>query len=208
VTIQYNLCNEPWLKYSMAAVADRGLKASQWTSARLRNEVLYLETHKQRFELSRVDAAAPSSGSETSAVSAAARLSRAPSWTQGNPPVHSLTPLEPMVAMHYVRNQQRGRHVLRMHFFQFCLRRQACMVWQGEVFRWARCRQVLPQERLRKIGLPLPDSHLHVLEPALAWEDLQVCVDNVYLNSQSSLLLHPIPPSAYLLHVHAATSAV
>lgn len=58
VTIQYNLCNEPWLKYSMAAVADRGLKASQWTSARLRNQVLYLETHKQRFELSHVEPAA------------------------------------------------------------------------------------------------------------------------------------------------------
>lgn len=55
VTIQYNLCNEPWLKYSMPAVADRGLKASQWTSARLHKEVIYLETHNQRYELSRVD---------------------------------------------------------------------------------------------------------------------------------------------------------
>ena len=35
VTIQYNLCNEPWLKFSMAAVADRGLRHSQWTSGRL-----------------------------------------------------------------------------------------------------------------------------------------------------------------------------
>ena len=55
VTIQYNLCNEPWLKYSMAAVADRGLKPSQWTSARLHKEVIYLETQKQRYELSRVE---------------------------------------------------------------------------------------------------------------------------------------------------------
>ena len=38
VTIQYNLCNEPWLKYSMAAVADRGLRPAQWTSARLHSE--------------------------------------------------------------------------------------------------------------------------------------------------------------------------
>jgi hypothetical protein len=39
VTVQYNLCNEPWLKYSMSVVADRGLSHSQLTSARLRNEV-------------------------------------------------------------------------------------------------------------------------------------------------------------------------
>ena len=51
--MQYNLCNEPRIKYSMAAVADRGLKPSQWTSARLRAEVLVLETHRTRYELSR-----------------------------------------------------------------------------------------------------------------------------------------------------------
>ena len=51
--MQYNLCNEPRIKYSMAAVADRGLKPSQWTSARLRAEVLVLETHRMRYELSR-----------------------------------------------------------------------------------------------------------------------------------------------------------
>ena len=42
--MQYNLCNEPWLKYSMQVIADRGLKPSQLTSARLHEEVLYLET--------------------------------------------------------------------------------------------------------------------------------------------------------------------
>ena len=52
VTVQYNLCNEPWLKYNVAAVADQGFKKSQWTAARLRRESLYLETHGQRYELS------------------------------------------------------------------------------------------------------------------------------------------------------------
>lgn len=52
VTIQYNLCNEPWLKYSVASVCDRGFKRSEWTSARLRRETLYLETHTRRYELS------------------------------------------------------------------------------------------------------------------------------------------------------------
>ena len=37
------------MKYSTSVVADRGLKKSQYTSARLRKgEVLYLETHRKR----------------------------------------------------------------------------------------------------------------------------------------------------------------
>jgi hypothetical protein len=52
VTIQYNLCNEPWMKYGVSLVADQGFKKSQWTCARLRSEVLYLETHQKRYELS------------------------------------------------------------------------------------------------------------------------------------------------------------
>ncbi|KAI4347425.1 hypothetical protein L6164_008240 [Bauhinia variegata] len=52
VTIQYNLCNEPWIKYSISIVADKGLKKPQYTSARLKKgEVLYLETYSCRYEL-------------------------------------------------------------------------------------------------------------------------------------------------------------
>ncbi|KAI4364344.1 hypothetical protein MLD38_020450 [Melastoma candidum] len=52
VTIQYNLCNEPWIKYSLNIVADKGLKKPLYTSARLKKgEVLYLETHSCRYEL-------------------------------------------------------------------------------------------------------------------------------------------------------------
>ncbi|KAK4764187.1 hypothetical protein SAY87_013625 [Trapa incisa] len=52
VTIQYNLCNEPWIKYSLSIVADKGLKKALYTSARLKKgEVLYLETHSCRYEL-------------------------------------------------------------------------------------------------------------------------------------------------------------
>ncbi|XP_074307936.1 uncharacterized protein LOC141642868 [Silene latifolia] len=52
VTIQYNLCNEPWIKYSISIVADKGLKKPMYTSARLKKgEVLYLETHSCRYEL-------------------------------------------------------------------------------------------------------------------------------------------------------------
>ncbi|XP_038706491.1 uncharacterized protein LOC120002019 isoform X3 [Tripterygium wilfordii] len=52
ITIQYNLCNEPWIKYSISVVADKGLKKPLYTSARLKKgEVLYLETHSCRYEL-------------------------------------------------------------------------------------------------------------------------------------------------------------
>jgi len=51
VTLQFSLTNEPWLKYTLAAVADRGLKRAAWTSARLREEVLFLETSRGRYQL-------------------------------------------------------------------------------------------------------------------------------------------------------------
>ncbi|PNH12375.1 hypothetical protein TSOC_000649 [Tetrabaena socialis] len=51
VSIQFNLCNEPWLKYTLSAIADKGMKHSGWTSARLRSEVLFLETNSERFQL-------------------------------------------------------------------------------------------------------------------------------------------------------------
>jgi hypothetical protein len=44
--VLYNLVQEPWLKYCVSAIADRGLKSSYWTSSRLREEVLYLETSR------------------------------------------------------------------------------------------------------------------------------------------------------------------
>jgi hypothetical protein len=46
VTVVFNLTNEPWLKYNMPAVADRGLKPHEWTSARLHSSVLYLENDR------------------------------------------------------------------------------------------------------------------------------------------------------------------
>ncbi|PNW85357.1 hypothetical protein CHLRE_03g182600v5 [Chlamydomonas reinhardtii] len=54
VSIQFNLCNEPWLKYTLSAIADKGMKHSGWTSARLRSEVLFLETNSERYQLCNV----------------------------------------------------------------------------------------------------------------------------------------------------------
>jgi hypothetical protein len=80
VTLQYSLCHEPWTKYTVAAVADRGLKRAQWTSARLRTEVLYLETQRARFELAwegLTGAASASAPADASSSAASLELSAA-----------------------------------------------------------------------------------------------------------------------------------
>ncbi|KAL4425450.1 hypothetical protein ABPG75_009466 [Micractinium tetrahymenae] len=64
VTVMFNLVNEPWPKYSLHAVADRGLRPHEWTSARLKASVLYLESHKERFELAHLPPAAAAGGNE------------------------------------------------------------------------------------------------------------------------------------------------
>ena len=46
VSVVFNLCNEPWLKYTIAAIADKTMKPSGWTSSRLRDEGLFLESHR------------------------------------------------------------------------------------------------------------------------------------------------------------------
>ena len=66
ITVQYNLCNEPWLKYALSLVTDRGLDPKLWTSYRLRSEVLFLESTTQRFELSRCPPADQGGGKRNS----------------------------------------------------------------------------------------------------------------------------------------------
>lgn len=57
--VVFSLSNEPWLKYSLALVADQGTDRERWTSTRLRREGLYIESATNRYEL----ALAPANGS-------------------------------------------------------------------------------------------------------------------------------------------------
>jgi hypothetical protein len=50
--LQFNLSNEFSFQYNLNLICDRGIEPSQWTSHRLRNAVLMVETSNQRFELS------------------------------------------------------------------------------------------------------------------------------------------------------------
>lgn len=47
----FNLSNEVSMKYSIFTVADSGLRTWQWTSAKLQDNVMYLETHKSNLRM-------------------------------------------------------------------------------------------------------------------------------------------------------------
>ena len=49
--VVFSLSNEPWLRYSLALVADQGTSQERWTSTRMRREAMYLESDARRFEL-------------------------------------------------------------------------------------------------------------------------------------------------------------
>ena len=51
VSLVFNLCNEPWLKYGLNDVADRGMGNGELTSAKLMSHCLFLETNSRRYEL-------------------------------------------------------------------------------------------------------------------------------------------------------------
>lgn len=55
--VVFSLASEPWLKYSLALVADQGTDRERWTATRLRREALYLESESDRFELAIAPAA-------------------------------------------------------------------------------------------------------------------------------------------------------
>ena len=51
VTVVFSLSNDPWVKYSLQAVCDQGLKPHDRTSAKLKSHVLFMETPTVRYEL-------------------------------------------------------------------------------------------------------------------------------------------------------------
>ncbi|MCO5608754.1 hypothetical protein L7F22_062970 [Adiantum nelumboides] len=168
VTIQYNLCNEPWMKYSMSIVADRGLKKSQFTSARLRKgEVLYLETHRKRYELSYNGEKVACNGGfgATSATSAPVTAAGDKNRDKEN---------EKTLSNHNgERIPGRGSND-RGH-------------QNGDVFdhyKWALCKQPLPLKVMLAKGLPMPNEYVEVLEDGLAWEEIQWSQTGVWVREK------------------------
>ncbi|KAL0842809.1 hypothetical protein Bca101_016054 [Brassica carinata] len=147
VTIQYNLCNEPWIKYSISIVADKGLKKPLFTSARLKKgEVLYLETHSCRYELC-------FAGEKTMKAFQASQQQQ-----------HSS-----QEAMEIDNNNNKSLNHLPSSNGDKTESDNSII----DVFRWSRCKKPLPQKLMRSIGFPLPPDHVEVLEENLDWEDVQ-----------------------------------
>ncbi|KAI5444877.1 hypothetical protein KIW84_013232 [Lathyrus oleraceus] len=146
VTIQYNLCNEPWIKYSISIVADRGLKKPLYTSARLKKgEVLYLETHSRRYEL----------------CFAGEKIVKAKPPTQLHDPDIKKSPNHQLHSTN--GNKSDSDNVV------------------VDVFRWSRCKKILPQRLMRTVGIPLPLEYVEVLAENIDWEDVQWSQTGVWI---------------------------
>ncbi|WOL17882.1 hypothetical protein Cni_G26675 [Canna indica] len=162
VTIQYNLCNEPWLKYTINIVADKGLKKPLYTSARLKKgEVLYLETHFHRYELCFAgEKAVMSTSSQT-------------------------------MESDHEKHQNHGSHVPNGD--KIFSERESVT----DVFRWSRCKTVLPEKLIRSSGIPLPLEHLEVLHDNLDWEDIQWSQTGVWVAGKEYVLarVHFLSPN-------------
>jgi hypothetical protein len=153
VTVQYSLCNEPWLKYNIAAVADQGFKRSQWTAARLRRDSLYLETHGHRFELS-YDGDV--NGNDAAAVAAAAAMATAAAPTGAGAGAGVEAGAGAGAASGGVDGSEGAGAVV------------------GEdTYRWARCKTPLPLAGMRALGIPLPAKYLEEIKTGLKWDDIK-----------------------------------
>ncbi|CAH8392269.1 unnamed protein product [Eruca vesicaria subsp. sativa] len=167
VTIQYNLCNEPWIKYSISIVADKGLKKPLFTSARLKKgEVLYLETHSCRYELC-------FAGEKTMKAFQAAQQQ------------HSS-----QEAMEIDNNKSQNHLPSNGDKTES----DNSII---DVFRWSRCKKPLPQKLMRSIGFPLPPDHVEVLEDNLDWEDVQWSQTGVWIAGKEYTLarVHFLAPN-------------
>ena len=69
-SIGFSRSNEPWLRWSLLAVSDRGVDEGGWASSRLRQEVLWMEGDEGRWELRRVKKADKKGGGVAAPVGA------------------------------------------------------------------------------------------------------------------------------------------
>uniref|UniRef100_A0A7I4DEM4 Histone deacetylation protein Rxt3 n=1 Tax=Physcomitrium patens TaxID=3218 RepID=A0A7I4DEM4_PHYPA len=182
VTIQYNLCNEPWAKYSMSIVADRGLKNSQYTSARLKKgEVLYVETQTHRYELA-YDGERMTSNGATTATSFSQGNSGTEKgkdkWSLGvcdKEPISQIYNGELPHGNHPSNGQTGGHH---------CHHNSE----PHEYYRWSKCKRPLSLSSMKRKGVPLPGEFVEVLEEGLGWEEIQWSPTSVWVRGTEYIL--------------------
>ncbi|CAK9256354.1 unnamed protein product [Sphagnum jensenii] len=190
VTIQYSLCNEPWLKYSMSVVADRGLKKSQYTSARLKKgDVLYAETHRDRYELAYLGNGATCNG--TVSLTTATSMSPQPAVTleKTKEKVSSKERVEGKGSgacngekPNPDNYPQNGEKSCQGH----CSKPPVGDSY--ERYRWSRCKQPLPLSSMHIKGVPSPPDNVEVLQDGLAWEEVQWSPTSVWVRGTEYLL--------------------
>ncbi|CAF2355240.1 unnamed protein product [Brassica napus] len=187
VTIQYNLCNEPWIKYSISAVADKGLKKPLFTSARLKKgEVLYLETHSSRYELC-------FAGEKTMKEFQASQQQHSSSEEAKEMDNNNNSVMFSLNVFRWLRWRKPLPHVTTDGEKTDTDSDNSVI----DVFRWSRCKKPLPQKLMRDIGFPLPPDHVEVLEENLDWEDVQWSQTGVWIAGKEYTLarVHFLAPS-------------
>ncbi|CAI5504841.1 unnamed protein product [Closterium sp. Naga37s-1] len=209
VTLQYNLCNEPWLKYSMAIIADHGLKRPQFTSARLkRAEVLYLETATHRFELSyepvsarkvfysvALSQAQQQQQQQHMQLEAAGAKADADAAAAGDGGAAASAAAADAGAAGVVREggvdaggekEKQGTTSANPET-QWVLPQSALAHVHGkgkgprDTYRWTQCVPPLPLDQLRSHGCPLPVAFTKILESGLAWDEVQWAPGGVWV---------------------------
>ncbi|KAG8383330.1 hypothetical protein BUALT_Bualt04G0001300 [Buddleja alternifolia] len=198
VTIQFNLCMEPWLKYSISAVADKGLKKSLFTSARLKKGeaclsygslggIFLFEIQKhmnllcgfllevQSFmHLLPCDVGSGGGGIPVSLVGAATGGGWdgvATGWSSGYELSFNGEKVIKAATAPHAYGAETGRTQTNQHLAngeRNAVDGESTVV---DIFRWSRCKRPLPQKVMQSIGIPLPLEHIEVLEENLEWDD-------------------------------------
>eukprot|EP00246_Nothoceros_aenigmaticus_P003464 TRINITY_DN14626_c0_g1_i1.p1 TRINITY_DN14626_c0_g1~~TRINITY_DN14626_c0_g1_i1.p1 ORF type:complete len:765 (+),score=161.52 TRINITY_DN14626_c0_g1_i1:436-2730(+) len=181
VTIQYNLCNEPWLKYNMNYVADKGLKKSQYTSARLkRGDVLYVETHFNRYELSY-------EGDHATSGTTAPHTSHKGHNAEKGAPCHEKSHGHESHTANGEKNHAKtGNLPSADKHSGHGVHNQNGEIY--ERFRWAKCKIPMPLTIMRAKGVPLPSSYVEVLESGVHWEEIQWSQTSVWVRHKEYAL--------------------
>eukprot|EP00253_Pinus_taeda_P004158 PITA_04158 len=166
------------MKYSLSIVADRGLKKSQYTSARLKKgEVLYVETHSNRYELSYDVEKALCNGSLGATTATSAPSQAMNSTDRGVDKTVAGTDSE----KHVIHSQNGDKSQNRGNYDGD---KAQITVESVDRYKWARCKQPLPQKVMRSIGVPLPPEHVEALEENLDWEEIQWSQTSVWVRGK------------------------
>ena len=215
VSIVFNLVHEPWVKYTLGAIADRGLRRHEWTSALMIGTTLYLESHRLVDVGWRVGTVFIYSSLAIDPLA----MCQESGYLVGGPSILDSGHAFPMtMRLHtcvmcqcVVRRSSSSQtiasriiHTSRSHRFE--LTRVPSVVEEAAAaetdalpaesqkepaapapedrYRFSRCAAPEPWQRMKALGVPLPDDHVTVLYPDLTWEELRWAQQGVHIRDR------------------------